>query len=249
VLQVFSPLEPFELLIYCPITIGGLDISITSVTVYFLFGFCFFVYFFGVGTLRLFLLPTPIQSFLERFYVFVLGLVQDQTKGVGVALFPLFLFLLPFIALVNLVGLFPYSYAATAHFSVTFTLSLILNGSFLLLGFYTKGLKFFQLFIPSGAPAALLPLIVAIELVSYLIRSFSLAIRLFANMTAGHTLLHILGGFAALLLAGGWLMVSIPTLFLVFFIFLLEVLIAFIQAYVFTILLLIYLSDVYSVDH
>jgi F-type H+-transporting ATPase subunit a len=181
-----------------------------------------------------------------------LAMVGEQTGGAALAFFPLFLLVFLSIATANLLGLLPFAFTATAQFALTFALALAFNLGFILLGFRLHGFGFLRLFLPAGAPAALLPLIAAIEVVSYLIRTFSLSIRLFANMMAGHTLLHILATFVLQLLKlGGPLgvLAALVPLALVLAVFALELAIALIQAYVFTILLAIYSNDSYHPVH
>jgi ATP synthase subunit 6 len=148
----------------------------------------------------------------------------------------------------NIIGLFPFSFTVTSQLAITFALSLSFNLGFFVLGFYIHGIKFLKLFVPSGAPAVLLPLIVVIEIVSYSIRTFSLSIRLFANMMAGHTLLHILSSFSLQLIKYSFFF-ALVTFTLIMAVYLLEFGIAFIQAYVFVILLCIYSNDTYHPSH
>lgn len=196
------------------------------------------------------LVPGRYQWVLEQLYRFVLTMVREQTGAAALGWFPLLLLTFVLVAGANLLGLLPFAFTATAQLAVTFALALSFNVGFVLLGFALHGPAFLRLFLPAGAPAPLLPLIAAIEVVSYLIRTFSLAIRLFANMMAGHTLLHILSTFTLQLVAGpvGPLVALVPFL-LVLAVFALEFAIALIQAYVFTILLCIYANDSFHPGH
>jgi ATP synthase subunit 6 len=160
----------------------------------------------------------------------------------GLFFFPFVFFTFFFILLSNLIGMLPFSFTITAHLSITFFLAFAFNLSFILIGFLKNGWSFLNLFKPEGTPSFLLPLIIIIEVVSYLIRTFSLSIRLFANMMAGHCLLYVISSFVFTLLATN-ILLSIPLIFIYIGIFLLEFAIALIQAYVFTILLCIYLND------
>jgi ATP synthase subunit 6 len=245
-----SPLETFEVLLYRPLSLLSLDISLTNSTLY--LGLAAV----SLGLLALSVVRTPLvpsggQQLLEQLYRFVLGVVAEQTHRAGRPLFPLLLLVFLLVALCNLLGLLPFAFTVTAQFAITFALALSFNLGFVLLGFRLHGLRFLRLFLPAGAPPLLLPLIAAIEVVSYLIRTFSLSIRLFANMMAGHTLLHILATFTLQLLAGGplALVAALLPLGLVLAVFLLEFAIALIQAYVFTILLAIYANDSYHPVH
>jgi ATP synthase subunit 6 len=174
--------------------------------------------------------------------------MKEQTRGSAANFFPLLFLLFVIIAFSNCIGLFPFAFTVTSQLAVTFTISLSFNLGFLFLGIFLHGFQFFKLFVPSGVPTVLLPLIVIIEVVSYSIRTFSLAIRLFANMMAGHTLLHILSTFSLQLIKLSCFFIIVPVVFILI-VYLLELGIAFIQAYVFTILLCIYSNDSYHPSH
>lgn len=242
---MYSPLESFEVLVYCPLgLLREIDITLTNVALYF---------FLITSTIRLAyeclernkkLIPSYIQWGVEKVLEFIYNLIKDQTEGKGVKYLGLFSTVFFFVLLGNLIGLVPFSFTVTSHFALTFGLALSLNLGILWIGIAKNGIGFAKLFIPSGAPVFLLPLIVVIEIVSYLIRTFSLSIRLFANMMAGHTLLHILATFA-IRLEGAWFL---PFL-LILGVLGLELGIVFIQAYVFTILLAIYLNDSFHPGH
>jgi len=243
-----SPLETFEVLVYQPLGLfGHLDFSITNVFIYLGIVTMSLFFFFFLGAQELSLVPSWVQWGLESLYKFLLTLVKEQTEGSGKPYFPLFYTIFSFILVSNMIGLFPFSFTITAHFAITFGLALTMNLGILWIGFLKNGFSFLKLFVPSGAPAPLLPLIIVIEIVSYLIRTFSLSIRLFANMMAGHTLLHILATFT-LRLQSTYIFWIIP-FFLILGVLMLEFGIVFIQAYVFTILLTIYLNDSYHPGH
>jgi len=160
--------------------------------------------------------------------------------------FPLILLVSTLILLCNVIGLFPYGFTVTSHIGLTLMLTIILFFGFCIIGIMNNGYRFLKLFIPSGiSQKPLLMFVVLIEVLSYLIRPFSLAIRLFANMLAGHTLLFILSGFVVVAMQQSPIFGIIP-FGIILALFVLEIAIAFIQAYVFTILLLFYLNDVYT---
>jgi ATP synthase subunit 6 len=246
-----SPLETFEVLLYRPFFLFSLDISFTNATLF--LGLAALVLsLLALAHFRSQLVPSGAQLLSEQLYRFVLAMVSEQTGGAALGFFPLFLLVFLLIAVSNLLGLLPFAFTTTAQFALTFALALAFNLGFVLLGFWLHGFGFLRLFLPAGAPAPLLPLIAAIEVVSYLIRTFSLSIRLFANMMAGHTLLHILSTFVLQLLKlGGPLgvLAALVPLVLVLAVFALELGIALIQAYVFTILLAIYSNDSYHPVH
>jgi len=173
---------------------------------------------------------------------------QAGTSKVSIRYFPLMFFTFFFILFSNLFGMLPYGFTITGHLFITFLIAFSFNLGFIFKGFSENGLSFLNLFVPSGAPKALLPLIVIIEVVSYLIRTFSLSIRLFANMMAGHCLLFVISSFVFSLIAASYFG-AIALVLVYLFIFILEFAIAFLQAYVFTILLCIYLQDSLSPGH
>lgn len=248
-----SPLEQFEILVIYPISLYGLlDISITNSVVYMciiLFSI-FFFHFLGFFNTNL-VYGNLLSSLLESVYLFVLGMIRQQAGIVGQNFFPYFFLLFWFILLSNLFGLLPYGFTVTSHIIMTFFLAFSFNLSFFIYGIAKHGFRFFLLFIPAGAPAALIPLMIVIEVLSYVLRSLSLSIRLFANMMAGHTLMFILSSFMLSFLSMGFL--GFFPMFLVFvilfFVFLLEVGIALLQSYVFVILLSIFLKDGISPVH
>lgn len=191
------------------------------------------------------LVPTTWQSFVEMMYEFVVNLVREQVGEKGKQYFPMIFTLFAFLLCSNLIGMIPYSFTTTSHFVVTFSLSVSIFIAVTIIGFQMHGLHFFSFLLPPGAPLALAPFLVVIELVSYGFRAISLGVRLFANMMAGHTLVKILSGFAwSMLSLGGVLKLAASIPFLVVFaLMFLEIGVACLQAYVFTILTCIYLND------
>lgn len=243
-MKFFTPLEQFEILVFKPINFLGLiDISITNSTIYLLLSCILVFLFLKIGIHQSFLIPTPYQSSIELIYKFVLSIIKQQAGSSIVEFFPFFFTIFMFVLFSNLIGLLPFGFTTTGHIAVTFTLAFSINVGLFILGFVRHGLSFLKLFLPSGAPTALIPLIVVIEIVSYVLRSFSLSIRLFANMMAGHTLLFILSGFALPLINASTFFVALLPLVLVFAVVCLEFFIAFLQAYVFIVLLAIYFND------
>jgi ATP synthase subunit 6 len=190
---------------------------------------------------------------LELIYQELMVIVfRNINLLVGQVYFPWLVFIFVVIASLNLVGMIPYAFTITSHIIMTFALSFILFVGINVRAVIDKGLSFFGLFLPSGAPLVIAPFLVVIELISYIARVFSLAIRLFANMMAGHTLLKILIGFSFLIasqnITSSWplLFVAFIPFFLVFLITFLEVAIALLQGYVFTVLLCLYIKDLYT---
>jgi len=195
-MKYFTPLEQFEITVLQPLSLFGLgDFSFTNFSLFLLVIGFFISLFFFLGLHKPKLVPTYWQSIVEMVYLFVLSTVKGQTGKKGIPFFPFIFFLFIFILFSNLIGLLPFGFTVTAQLITTLTLALSINLGLIFMGFFFHGLKFLTLFVPKEAPAALLPLIVLIEVVSYLLRTFSLSVRLFANMMAGHTLLNILSSF------------------------------------------------------
>jgi ATP synthase subunit 6 len=195
------------------------------------------------------LVPGAWQSFVEFLYEFIyFNVLAENVKKDGPLYFPMLFSIFSFIFFCNLLGMVPYSFTVTSHIVVTLGLATMAFVAINIVGIRTHGFHMLSLFLPSGAPLALAPLLVMIELVSYSFRVVSLALRLFANMMSGHCLLNILAGFAwTMLSAGGFLTVlHVLPLMVIFAIVGLELCIAFLQAYVFTVLLCIYINDAIS---
>jgi len=242
---MFSPLEQFEIIILKPLRLF-FDFSITNATLYLFLAVGLIMTLFYFTLARQLFLPRGWQVVIEFFYDFLFDMLkQTGNFPKGVKFFPLYFSIFFLILSLNLIGLFPFGFTVTGHIIVTFFLALSFNLGFIFLGFWLHGISFLTLFVPKGVPVVLLPLLILIEVVSYSIRTFSLSLRLFANMMAGHTLLQILSGFIVLFLSLGGVLsnIGLVPFLLVFAVTLLEIAIAFIQAYVFTILLFIYLND------
>ena len=240
-----SPMEQFEIKRLLNFHIGSLDASYTNsalwMTIAVILAFLLFV----VGMQRKALVPGRVQSMAELGYEFVANMVRDNVGDAGKKYFPFVLTLFVFILFCNVLGLIPYSFTATSHIIVTFAMAAVVFVGVTIIGFVRHGAHFLSLFVPKGVPFVLLLLLVPIEIISYFVRPFSLSIRLFANMLAGHTMLKVFGGFVVMLgIIGGWA----PLAFIVVFTGL-ELLIAFLQAYVFAILTCLYLNDAIHLHH
>lgn len=237
-----SPLEKFDIINLIKFgTIGYADFSITNFSLYLILTFLLFLAFFYFISYKTNLIPNLWQIFGELTYRFISGLIFQQAGSKSSNFFPFLFILFFFLFFANYLGLLPYSFTITSHVALTFFISFTIWFSFLFLGFWTHGIKFLKLFVPN-VPKVLLPFLVLIEIVSYVIRAFSLAIRLSANMTAGHTLVHILAGFSVQLAKIGIVLIIFP-LALTIAVLTLEFGIAFLQAYVFVTLVAIYLND------
>lgn len=240
-----SPLAQFEIKRLVDIDLGGFDASITNSSVFMMVAIVAVTIFMVVGMRRGSLVPTRWQSMAEMSYEFVAGMLRDNVGSAGRKYFPFVFTLFMFILFCNLIGMIPYTFTVTSHIVVTFALAAVVFIGVTVIGFIRNGAGFLKLFVPSGVPIFLLPLLVLIEFISYLTRPISLSVRLFANMMAGHTMLKVFGGFVVSLgIIGGWA----PLAFVVALTGL-EILIAFLQAYVFAILTCIYLNDAFHVHH
>lgn len=244
--MLFSPLEQFDV-IYLGSILGNQSNSIFNIDianiVVFMALTIVLVLLISVFFLEKIFFVSFLQKSFEQIYFVILDMVYQQSGETGLKYFSYFFAIFFFILFSNLLGMLPYGFTVTAHLSVTFFLALVFNLGFIFLGFYLHRIDFLKLFVPSGTPKMLLPLIVVIEVVSYLIRTFSLSIRLFANMMAGHCLLYVISSFVFGIMNSFGIVSIIPLSFVYIAVFILEFAIAFLQAYVFTILLCIYLND------
>jgi F-type H+-transporting ATPase subunit a len=238
---MFSPLEQFE--IRNIITFSDyLELSITQATLFLWFVFVLIVSFFYFGLRQARLIPKPLQYFCEQIYMFIIAIIKQQTGNAGLRYFPVIFTIFIVILFSNLIGLIPFAFAPTSQIALTFSLAFSCNIAFFIIGYWNHGNGFFNIFVPKGVPKQLFHVIVFIEVVSYILRTFSLSIRLFANIMAGHTLLHILSSFVVAFLFSYAFLAPLPLLLLIAIIGL-EVAVAVLQAYVFTILICIYLND------
>ena len=235
-----SPLEQFQIHpIGGPIHIGGLDVSFTNSSLWMVIAVAAVTVFMVLGTRKQAIVPGRWQSLCEGMYDFVSNMLKDNVGNEGRAFFPFVFTLFMFILFANVLGLLPGAFTVTSHIIVTFGMAAFIFLMVTVVGIVRHGFHFFTYFAPEGAPMWLMPLMIPIEIISYLIRPMTLSIRLFANMVAGHVMLAVIGGFAfALGVWAGWVPVAAVTA-----LFGLELLIACLQAYVFTILTCIYLHD------
>jgi F-type H+-transporting ATPase subunit a len=233
-----KPLEQFKIEPILPIHVGGWDLSFTNSALLMTIAVLLATALVVLGTRRAALVPGRMQSVAEMSYEFVADMVETNAGHGGMRYFPFVFTLFMFVLLGNVLGLVPYSFTFTSHIIVTFGLAITVFIGVTIIGIVKHGWHFLRLFVPAGVPVVLLLLLVPIELLSYCIRPFTLAIRLFANMLAGHTMLAIFAGFAASVPLFGILPVGVDVL-----IYFLEILVAALQAYVFAILTCLYLRD------
>ena len=246
-----NPLSQFEVHPLVPIHIGGLDLSLSNAAAYMLLATAIIVLTLNLAVSRAGHVPTRLQSIAELGYEFVAGMIRDIIGPEGMKFFPYVFSLFTFILVANMLGMFTIFFTTTSHIAVTLTLAMTTITLVVAVGFIRHGLGFFKLFAPSGLPIYMYLLITPIEIISFLARPLTLSVRLFANMLAGHVMLKIFGGFVVALggLAGVFKIAALLPLGAAFAITGLEFLVAFLQAYVFAILTVIYLNDVVHMHH
>jgi len=246
-MNIQNPLEQFQIVPIIPIKAGAIDISFTNSSLMMILAtgafinVCRVVLVEGQGHL----VPNRWQALIEFFYGFIQDMVSSNLGDRGQGYFPMIFVLFIFLLTCNLIGMVPYSFTVTSHIIVTLTLSLTVYIGVTFILFREHGFHALSLFVPAGAPFALYFLLIGIELISNVMRVVSLSVRLFANMMAGHTMMKVFGGFVISLgIVGGWLPLSFSVALTG-----LEILVAFLQAYVFAILTCIYLNDALNLHH
>lgn len=246
-----DPLHQFVIKQIYPLHIGGFDVSFTNSSLWMVMTAVFITGFTIIAASRRAMIPGRLQAAAEMFYEFIYNMVRDNAGHEAIRFFPFVFTLFMFIFVANFVGLFPYAFTVTSHIIVTFALAITVFLGVTLTGIYLHGLKFFGLFVPSGVPAVLLPLVVAIEVISYVSRPISHSVRLFANMLAGHITLKVFAGFVITFLGMGAVGYAGAVLPLAMIVALtaLEFLVAALQAYVFAILTCMYLHDAMHPGH
>ncbi len=233
-----GPLSQFEIKTLLPIRLGEADISFTNSSLMMVIALVLIAAFLMLGVRRRALVPGRWQSMVELSYEFIVGLLRETVGADGRRYFPFVFTLFMFVLFGNMLGMIPYSFTFTSHIIVTFALAAVVFVGVTVLGFVKHGFHFVTFFVPPGVSIALWPLLIPIEIISYLSRPISLSVRLFANMLAGHTLLKVFAGFVPALGAAGILPLAFVAALSG-----LELVIAFLQAYVFAILTCLYIND------
>ena len=235
-----SPLEQFAIQdLTAPLfSIGGHHIAVTNSAIFMMSAVVLSSGLLLAGAGKGAMIPGRLQAMSELFYEFIANMIRDNVGSGGKKFFPFIFSLFIFTLFGNILGMLPYGYTFTSQIAVTFFMAMVVFLGVTLIGLFKHGLHFFSLFFPHGAPLFTAPILIPIELVSYLSRPISLSVRLFANMTVGHVLLKVLAGFVVALGIFG----VVPLVVLVA-ITALELLVALLQAYIFTILCCIYLND------
>lgn len=244
-----DPINQFEINTLVPLGNTGLGLTNSSVFMIIALGVISLLMMWGMRDRQL--VPGRLQSLAEISYEFVASTVQSTAGREGMQFFPLVFSLFMFVLFANLLGMVPYFFTVTSHIIVTFALALLVIITVIIYGFYNNGLKFLKLFVPEGVPGYLIPLVVLIEVISFLSRPISLSVRLFANMLAGHITLKVFAGFVFSLGTMGVVGMGGAVLPFLMAIALtaLEFLVAFLQAYVFAVLTCMYLNDAIHPSH
>jgi F-type H+-transporting ATPase subunit a len=247
-----DPIHQFEVVDYFPVVkIGSIGVAFTNSALYMGVAVAITIALMLGATAGRQLVPGRLQSIAELAHEFVADTIRNTIGEEGMRFFPLVFSLFMFILVSNIIGLIPYNFTVASHIIITVALALLVFFTVIIYGLWKNGLHFFNLFVPKGIPVYILPLIVFIEVLSFLSRPISHSVRLFANMLAGHITLYVFAGFVTML-GGlgilGWFGATLP-LALTVALIALELLVAFLQAYVFTILTCIYLNDALHPGH
>jgi F-type H+-transporting ATPase subunit a len=247
---MIDPIEQFHIeKLFTIGHIGNQEIAFTNSSVY-MFGSVALITLLMLGPGRN-LVPGRFQSVAEIAYEFVANTIRSNAGRDGMKFFPLVFTIFMLLTVSNMIGVIPYSFTISSHIIVTAALAFLVFFTVLVYGFYKNGLKFLKLFVPSGIPIFILPLVVFIEIFSFFLRPISHSVRLFANMLAGHIALAVFAGFIPMLAGigiAGYFGAVLP-LGMVMALSALELLVAFLQAYVFTILTVIYINDAIHPGH
>ena len=240
-----DPIHQFALHPVVSIQVAGHDVSLTNSGLYMLLAVALSCLLVALGARGGPGVPGRMQAMAEMAYEFIAGMVRSAAGEGGMRFFPLVFCIFLFIVICNVIGLIPYSFTVTSQIIVTATMALIVFFTVVIVGIKDHGLGFLKLFVPSDVPIYILPLVVAIEVFSFFVRPVSHSVRLFANMLAGHITLNVFGSFVVMLLGAGVVFKAFAVLpfLMTIGLFALELLVAFLQAYVFAMLTCMYLND------
>lgn len=247
-----DPIKQFEIHSMKDLSVGGVDISFTNSSFMMVVAVALICLFMFFGSSKRSLVPGRFQSMAEISYEFVANMIRSTAGKDGMKFFPFIFALFMFILFANVLGLIPFFFTTTSHIIVTFALAMSVMTTVLIVGFWKNGFKFLKLFVPSGVPIYILPLVVLLEIISFISRPFSHGIRLWANMLAGHIMLKLFAGFIIMMFAGlsGFAKIGAIAPFAMTIILTpLEILVAFLQAYVFAILTSVYINDALHPGH
>lgn len=246
-----DPIHQFHVNKIVDLNIGGIDVSFTNASLFMVATVVVASAFLFFASSRRSLVPSRFQSVGEMSYEFVANMLRDAAGKQGLQFFPLVFSLFMFVLVANLLGMVPYFFTVTSQIIVTFVLAMLVILTVVVVGFYKHGTHFLHLFVPKGVPGIVLPLVVAIEVISFLSRPVSLSVRLFANMLAGHITLKVFAGFIVSMSSIGAIGVAGAVLPLIMTVAItgLEFLVSFLQAYVFAVLACMYLNDALHPGH
>ena len=233
-----NPMEQFTVKPIIPLEFKGIDISFTNSALCMVIAVVASTLLLGLCIRKRSIIPTAAQSIPESLYSFISSLIKENVGREGMKYFSFIFSLFLFVAFGNIIGLFPYAFTYTSHLAAVGGLSVIALLFNVCIGIKKKRIGFLRTFLPRGIPLALAPLIIPIEMISYLSKPFSLTVRLVANMTVGHIMLKIIAGFILALGIGGIVPFAFDACFIVF-----EIFIALLQAFIYTVLSCIYLGD------
>jgi F-type H+-transporting ATPase subunit a len=247
-----DPIHQFEIKNLFPIGhFGGYEFAFTNSALYMLISLLVILLLMLGATGPRALVPGRLQAVAEMSYEFIASTLRSTAGSEGMKFFPLVFSLFMFILVLNVIGIIPYTFTVTSHIIITVAFALLVFLTVIIYGFWKNGLRFFKLFVPSGVPIYILPLVTFIEIMSFLSRPVSHSVRLFANMLAGHITLKVFGGFVVMLGGLGFLgsLGAILPLGMTVALTALELLVAFLQAYVFAVLTCVYLNDAIHPGH
>jgi len=239
---VADPLHQFQITPILPISVAGTDLSFTNSSLWMAIAVGCAYLLIMAGTRRQAMVPGRLQAAVEMMYEFVAGILRDATGKEGMRFFPIVFTIFMFILMGNTLGMIPGAFTFTSHIIVTFAMAIAVWVGVTIIGFWYHGAHFLHFFVPTGAPKVMLPLLVPIEIMSYCVRPISLSVRLFCNMMAGHTMLKVFAGFV-ISLAGYFVVPAVAPLAITVVLIGFEFAVAFLQAYIFTVLTCIYLND------
>ena len=240
-----SPVEQFTIKVLFALNLFGFDIQFSNSALFMVLAVLVSSLFLYMAMKPAAVIPGRLQGLAEMLYEFVADMVRSNVGNEGKPYFPFIFTLFIFVLFSNLLGLIPYSYTTTSQIVVTFAMSFVIFLGVTIIALVKHGFHFFSFFVPAGAPKVLVPFLAVIEVISYFMRPVSLSVRLFANMLAGHTMLKVFGGLAVMIASAGGAAVagSVFPLLAIVGLTGLEILVAVLQAYVFTILTCMYLND------
>lgn len=246
-----SPMDQFIIKPLVPMDIGGVDISFTNSSLWMVLGLIVSTMFFMIASRKRAMVPDRLQASAEYMYEFLAKIVKDNIGSDGKQYFPFVFSIFLMVFMCNALGLIPMSFTPTSHIVTTFSIAMVVFLFVTIMGFVKNGTEFFSVFAPSGVPGPILLLVVPLEMISFCIRPITLAIRLAVNMVAGHLILKVFAGFGPMLVTlgvAGIALGSVPVMVNVA-VYALELLVAFIQAYIFAILTSVYLKDTVDLHH